>query len=92
MIILCKTTLHSEVTLHNGDERKYIVCIGFFSYVPVSYTHLDVYKRQGYNSFHKLFRPLLTITKIDYSNNMVLHTCTKDVYKRQLQFSLQRSF
>ena len=49
------------------------------SFIAVSYTHLDVYKRQGYDRHvHKFIR-----TAIDMDKNRVF---SQDVYKRQFLY------
>ena len=46
----------SSVTKNMGDENVMIMCLIF---VPVSYTHLAVYKRQGQKVLTALIRPMV---------------------------------
>ena len=50
-----------------------------FSHAPVSYTHLDVYKRQPLSTLHS---PLSTLHSHP-SRHSLLRESMKDVYKRQ---------
>ena len=69
-----------------GVIRPTVECIGNITQsrhvgVPVSYTHLDVYKRQDVNNTDETEKPVIL-----YSG-----TPKKDVYKRQLVKPVQLS-
>ena len=71
------------------DGRNILKRISLDNVDAVSYTHLDVYKRQGVLSVQIHFPCLFTIDIFRYIE--VFHFACElglDVYKRQLSFSL----
>ena len=46
MILECRK-VHEEAGISENDIAKRLMEYGYHAPTPVSYTHLDVYKRQG---------------------------------------------
>ena len=60
----------------------------FRSHGPVSYTHLDVYKRQGYECKWATNTVVHILENREYTGCLVNFKTEKDVYKRQEQYLL----
>ena len=50
--VITVTALSRDVTVLDGDKRYGLTTLNANPDAAVSYTHLDVYKRQGDNRFH----------------------------------------
>ena len=78
------TSLFGEITLIFGVIGRHGACAAKCRVKPVSYTHLDVYKRQKQTQCEDVAK-LLGIS-IEHTVKAIALVANEDVYKRQHRY------